>query len=356
MFFTVKTKQKLNDSVKQITEIIFSIPLLSQLLTFSSVLRDIPSMKTKASVNKAKPTPLQTEHQAPAPELAAFSLAAAIQEARSTPRSTSSSTQPRKIFHIVSSPLRKKAPSQVSLATNTSFATANDSVQNDTTNTPGASYFDSSDEEDNTFANDPLAVLSRVASTPTNTEIVFETTNPEETMPSKKSNKISPVQATAVPATVAPVTKTPASTTPVTTTDEPHFDVAQNVYSHAKGIWAWGKTVPVISNILGLTEAVTTKVLDTAVHMDLPAIDSQVAQPNLKKLDDEVVTPVILAVWKLIGPAVSKSEEMFVKPVMTEVVPRILAPIAMVMGDKKEEKKSTESGPNPEYTSAPMVN
>lgn len=90
--------------------------------------------------------------------------------------------------------------------------------------------------------------------------------------------------------------------------------------------------------------------------MDLPAIDSQVAQPNLKKLDDEVVTPVILAVWKLIGPAVSKSEEMFVKPVMTEVVPRILAPIAMVMGDKKEEKKSTESGPNPEYTSAPMVN
>lgn len=91
--------------------------------------------------------------------------------------------------------------------------------------------------------------------------------------------------------------------------------------------------------------------------MDLPAIDKNVAEPNLKKLDDEIVTPMILAIWKLVGPAVSKGEEMVVTPVMKEVVPRFIQTFGMDKKKQEEEsKKSMDAGPNPEYTSAPMVN
>lgn len=194
----------------------------------------------------------------------------------------------------------------------------------------------------------------------------------------KKSNKISPVvQATAVdptpPTTTnmaapAPVVKMdpPAATkpepTPTPDEEEAHFDVAQNVYGTIKNIWAWGTTVPVITNILGLTEAVAAKVLDTTLHTDLPAIDQNAMVPNLKKLDHDVVNPVILAVWKIIEPAIHKSEEMIVKPIMKEVVPRVLAPLSMFDNDKKkkdleakkaEEKKAMiDSSPTPEIVPA----
>lgn len=57
----------------------------------------------------------------------------------------------------------------------------------------------------------------------------------------------------------------------------------------------------------------------------------------------------------------SKGEEMIVKPVMEEVVPKILDTVGMSDTKKKEESASTTSSkvdnsPNPEYTSAPMVN
>ncbi|EJK74698.1 hypothetical protein THAOC_03609, partial [Thalassiosira oceanica] len=66
-------------------------------------------------------------------------------------------------------------------------------------------------------------------------------------------------------------------------------------------------------------------------------LDEKVAVPHLKKLDDEVVTPAILAVWGVIEPAVEKTDEMIVKPVITEVVPRILGPLGMFKDDKKDE-------------------
>jgi hypothetical protein len=324
----------------------------------------------------------QEDAPLPPPELSAFSLAAAIQEARSSSPATaaqkqqqqqqrsSSSTRLPILSKISSSPLKKKNPSQVSLATNTSFATANDNATLQTSEqniTPAVSYFvDSSDEdtqESLTFGNDPLSVLSRNHQDTKPTEISFfeNSHNPEETTTmAKKYSKIAPVTATAVPTTTT--TKPTPPAVPEDTkvvivekkndTNEPHFDVAQNVYGCTKDIWAWGKTIPVLSNVLGLTEGVTAKVLDITIHMDLPSIDQDVVVPNFKKLDDVVITPAICAVWGIICPAVKKSEEMIVKPVMTEVVPRILGPLGLLDKKKEEEEEERRNvidrSPNPE--------
>ena len=321
-------------------------------------------------------------------ELSSFSLAAAISEASTESTSQQQQQQqqpPRKIFSA-----NKTHPSQTSIATNTSFATANESVQQPLaatgTITPTSYFVDSSDEENTEegliFGNDPLAVLTRTTPTTaaadsanandtlaTPTEISFSNRNPEETMPSKKStktNNFSPVEATPVPAaTTAPTKDAPPVVAPATKVapaeEEAHFDVAQNVYGGAKDVWAWGTTLPVVSNLLGLTEAVAAKVLDVAVHKDLEAIDNEDMKPNLKKLDDDVITPVILAVWKIIEPAVGKTDEMIVKPVMTEVVPRVLGPLGLFVDRKKmdldakkteERKAMIDQSPTPEVVPA----
>lgn len=323
----------------------------------------------------------QTEEDLP-PELSAFSLAAAIHEARTsspTPPAAAAATSPaqqqqttpspsskiRLPFFGRTSPLKKKNPSQVSLATNTSFNTAND-VLTQSNNTPAVSYFvdsseDNSDEETQetlSFGNDPLSVLSRTTTNnlkkPTE-EISFnisssEEYNPEETMPSKKtSKKFAPVTATTVTADPS----IPAVPATKKEEDTPNFDVAQNVYGCTKDIWAWGKTVPVLSNMLGLTEGVTAKVLDITIHMDLPSIDQKVVVPNFKKLDDEVITPAICTIMGIVNGGVTKGDEMIVQPVMTQVVPRILGPLGF-LEDEKKEKNPIDSTPNPEVV--PVLN
>jgi len=152
-----------------------------------------------------------------------------------------------------------------------------------------------------------------------------------------------PVTATSVPLATPPKKEpTPVPQAPVADREEEaHFDVAQNAYGAAKDLWFWGKSVPVVSHLLGVTEAVAAKVLDASVHMDLPALDSQVATPQLKKLDDDVVTPFILAVWKLIEPAVVEGDKLVIQPVLKEVVPRVLAPLGL-FAKKKEEKAETK--------------
>jgi len=171
-------------------------------------------------------------------------------------------------------------------------------------------------------------------------------------MTSKKSSKIkvsSNMEPVAAKPAVVPTptpTTTPKEDPPVTTTktieieESAHFDVAQNAYGTVKNVWAWGKTVPVVTNLLDLTETVASKVVETTVHMDLPSIDQKTITPQLKKLDDDLVTPVILAVWKFLEPAVVKGDEMVVQPVMKEVVPRVLAPLLIMFHD--DEKKKLE--------------
>lgn len=296
----------------------------------------------------------QQRKNSAATDLSSFSLAAAISQVSSSPQQQHTQLQlPRKIFNNIGSSI-----SQQSIATNASFVTANESAPlsthaNNGTITPASHYVDSSDDETDdqglNYSNDPLAVLSRTESgTPTEISFASSCSNPEETMPSKKSSKIDPVvEATPAPAPAPAAAEVatkkepqaaPATAVTKNAEEEAHFDVAQTVYGAAKDVWAWGRTVPVLTNLLGITEAVAAKVLDTTVHMDLPAIDEKGVTPQLKRLDDDLITPVVLAVWKIIAPAVAKGEEMVVKPVMREVVPRVLAPLGM-FGDKKEEDK-----------------
>jgi hypothetical protein len=341
--------------------------------------------KQKKPQQQQQPLNNQTTEELP-PELSAFSLAAAIHEARTsspTPPAAAATTQTtsspsskiRLPFFGRTSPLKKKNPSQVSLATNTSFNTANDGAASliANSNTPAVSYFVDSSEEDNSdeetqetlsFGNDPLSVLSRTTTDnlkkPTE-EISFNITseeeyNPEVTMPSKKTSKkfvSDPVTATAVTADPSIPAVSTASTKKKEEDTTPHFDVAQNVYGCTKDIWAWGKTVPIISNMLGLTEGVTAKVLDITIHMDLPSIDQNVVVPNFKKLDDEVITPAICTIMGIVNGGVTKGDEMIVQPVMTQVVPAILGPLGF-LEDEKKEKNPIDSTPNPEVV--PVLN
>jgi len=274
-------------------------------------------------------SPRKPSPDPPTPDLSSFQIAAKISNQRRGLGGSSSK------------------PSQQSLATNSSFATANEVI------TPAASYFvDSSDEETNeeslTYPTDPLDRLSTQAESEFTEQIFFSNLpSDEENMPSKKksSSKITPVSdfnapvPEPVPAPTPVVAAAPVEVKAevVAKTESAHFDVAQTAYGAYKDLWCWGKTLPVISNVLGLTEDVTSKVLSAAVKMDLPSLDEKVAVPHLKKLDDEVVTPAILAVWGVIEPAVEKAEEMIIKPVMTEVVPRILSPLGMFKDDKNDE-------------------
>ncbi|KAL7468480.1 hypothetical protein ACHAXS_008718, partial [Conticribra weissflogii] len=301
----------------------------------------------------------QQRQQQPS-DLTSFSLAAAIDEAR---------FQPRRIFNALSPFAHRRQPSQQSIATNTSFATAQESIVNESTATPAASSIaDSSSDEDDTnqeeltFGNDPIAVISQSSynSSRAPSEIIFSNANdydihPEETTfsssPSnanvtmaKKSSTNSTAKKSATPETLpvaasitadttttmtAPIPETkptaietlppkpspsPPTSPPEELQEEAHFDLAQQVYGATKNIWSWGKTVPVLSNLLGLTEHVAAGILDKTVKMKLETVDSDVAVPKLKELDDRVVTPVILAVWRIVGPVVGKGEEMVVKP------------------------------------------
>jgi hypothetical protein len=153
-------------------------------------------------------------------DLNSFSIDAAISAASTTPKHDAA-----------------LLPSHQSFVTNTSFATANDTQQYEST-TPAASYFvDSSDDENTNFGNnDPLTRLSRAANnvevefavflnTPskskTPTEISFK--NPEETTPTtnmaSKKSRAAPVVATRVPnppakAVVAAAASSSSSTKP----------------------------------------------------------------------------------------------------------------------------------------------
>jgi hypothetical protein len=144
--------------------------------------------------------------------------------------------------------------------------------------------------------------------------------------------------------------------------EEAHFDVAQNIYGATKDVWSWGKTVPVVSNVLGMTEFVALKALDV-VAMDFVNVDDGI-KSQVEKLDDALLTPAISAVWGFVEPAVGAADdyvvkpvnEMVVKPVMTEVVPRVMMATgfgAMDEAKKMGEKKVPSLGdlsPTPELT------
>lgn len=112
-------------------------------------------------------------------------------------------------------------------------------------------------------------------------------------------------------------------------------EVVQHAYGATKEVWAWGKTVPVLSNVLGITEGVTSKFLEITIHVD--DVEKDIVIPNLKKLDDEIFSPMIGTILNIVGPAVSVGEEVIGKHVM-HIVPHIPFLGQLVLGEEKKAK------------------
>lgn len=118
-------------------------------------------------------------------------------------------------------------------------------------------------------------------------------------------------------------------------------DAAEVVYAKAKDVWAWGKTVPVVSFFVGTTETVASKALDVA-GTNFASLDGKIAE-ELAKLDSGILNPAIEKVAKIVISAAAHSEE-HLKPVVLS----ILSKVGMIKSEADEA--------NPEvHTSTPEV-
>ena len=112
------------------------------------------------------------------------------------------------------------------------------------------------------------------------------------------------------------------------TTSSPSPEVVQNVYGITKDVWEWGKNIPLLGCVFGLTEFTTNKLLEITIQVN--DIDD-ILQPNLKKVDDHIVNPLI----GMVSPVLSIGEEVIVKPVLYLVLPHIIG------HDNDKKKKDT---------------
>lgn len=107
-------------------------------------------------------------------------------------------------------------------------------------------------------------------------------------------------------------------------------NVTQHVYDGAKGVWAWGKGVGVISPFMGIAEAV----VDKAVHVagtNFEEIDGTLKK-ELGGLDEKFVNPAVEALVKFLTSTVSKSDE-----TLRPVVMMFLGPFLKMIEDKPDE-------------------
>lgn len=121
------------------------------------------------------------------------------------------------------------------------------------------------------------------------------------------------------------------------TNDQAHYDVAEHVYEGAKGVWAWGKGVPVFKPFMGIAEGMTNKVLGIA-GTSLQGIDGMIT-PKLADFDTSVLNPAIANVVGILMSVGAKGEDTF-GPVVQSIVSSVTS--------TKIEDKSPE--PAPEVT------
>ena len=108
------------------------------------------------------------------------------------------------------------------------------------------------------------------------------------------------------------------------------FEVAQIVYGAVKDVWANGKHIPLIYSLFDITETLAAKVLDhiTATssggvgtkEMVLLDIDERVIKPQMKMLDEKIVSPTITEVFKVIELIVSKADELVIAPIIKGLI------------------------------------
>jgi len=146
---------------------------------------------------------------------------------------------------------------------------------------------------------------------------------------------------------VAPApTTAPTTPSPTGSDDEPmKVDAAEVVYGKAKDIYAWGKTVPVVSFFVGIPEAVAGKALEV-VGTDLSQIDGKI-ESELGKFDSGILNPAIEAIAKVLIGVAGKSEEI-VKPIIDTII-KTLGMLPMIKSELNEQSPEAHTE-TPEVT------
>merc|ERR1711865_696479 len=118
-----------------------------------------------------------------------------------------------------------------------------------------------------------------------------------------------------------------SSSTSETTTMQ--VDAAEIVYGKAKDIFGWSKSLPVMSFLAGVSEAVAGKALDV-VGLDLPTVDSSI-ESELTKFDAHILNPAITQIFKVLTNVASTSEEI-VKPIIINLI----SPFGLIKSEANE--------------------
>ena len=132
--------------------------------------------------------------------------------------------------------------------------------------------------------------------------------------------------------------KSTTSTKTAGTDSEEHPDAASHLYEGIKDAWAWGKTLPVVSPFMGISEAFASKVIGVA-GTDFEEIDTQL-KPKLSEFDVGVLNPALEKIIATLLGAFGKSED-FIKP----IIHLLLNPMTLI---KKEESKTSVPSKVPE--------
>jgi len=106
-------------------------------------------------------------------------------------------------------------------------------------------------------------------------------------------------------AIMEPTATSPTALGHIIVPEEADPDMAGKVYEKAKDVWAWGKTVPLVSIGLGISEAVAQKAASMA-GTNLEKLDRDFIKPQLVTLDAEFLAPVVKAVVEYAKPIVIK--------------------------------------------------
>ena len=124
--------------------------------------------------------------------------------------------------------------------------------------------------------------------------------------------------------------------------DLEHVDAAEKVYEGAKGIWTWGKGIPVAGFFMGVTEGAAGKVIEVATGGDkskVSDLDGGVLG-ILKVVDDQVLNPTVHKIASLILGAAGKTEAIF-KPILITC----MKPIEMILPGMGSDDTAPEATP-----------
>lgn len=134
-------------------------------------------------------------------------------------------------------------------------------------------------------------------------------------------------------------------------TEESTVNAAQQAYEGVKGVWTWGKGIPVLGFAEGVAEAVATKFI-TLAGTSLEDIDAKV-KPHISALDKDILNPAINKIVAIIMAGISKGDATF-RPIVMTIAPPILGQLGLMkIGD--EEKTPPEETKAPVTVDAPEL-